>query len=521
MERLGLKVNTTVFGTSAVLILSVVAFGALFTTTAKTVFQSVQSSIIRNAGWFYILGVASFLFFILGLLVSPYGHVKLGPDDADPDYSYPSWFAMLFSAGMGIGLLFYGVAEPVLHYAEPPVGTGETAAAAHQAMRITFFHWGFHAWAIYIVVGLSLGYFAYRHDLPLTLRSSLYPLIGDRIYGLIGDAVDTFAVLGTMFGVATSLGLGVMQVNAGLHGLIGLPDTTGVQLLLIAIITSLSTITVLLGLDTGMRRLSEMNLGLGLLLVLFLFVVGPTVFLLNSLVQNLGGYLQHLISMTFRTYPFQGGEWKSNWTLFYWSWWIAWSPFVGMFIARISRGRTIREFIGGVLFVPTVVTALWFTTFGDTAIRLVRRGPGQDVLAAAQASIPTAFFTLLEHYPWTAASSGVAILVVIGFFVTSAVSGSVVMDILTAGGQLDAPVVQRVFWTIAAGAVAAVLLLAGGLDALQTATITTALPFTAVLLVACYGVMQGLRGEDRAPPSSSHSASQSDGSISEVEEVSS
>lgn len=494
-ERIGLTVNPAVFVSSSVLILGVVAFGALFTGTARSVFRTVQTVLVVNAGWFYTLAVATFLFFVLGLLVSPYGRVTLGPDDAEPEYSDLSWLAMLFSAGMGIGLLFYSVAEPVLHFAEPPVGEGGTVEAARHAMRITFFHWGVHAWAVYIVVGLTLAYFAYRHDLPLTLRSAFYPLIGDRIYGVVGDAVDTVAVLGTMFGIATSLGLGVMQVNAGLHGITGLPDTTTIQLLLIAVITTLSIVTVLLGLDTGMRRLSEMNLGLGLALVAFVFAAGPTVFLLDALVQNIGGYLQHLLSMTFRTYAFQGTEWKSNWTLFYWSWWIAWSPFVGMFIARISRGRTIREFIAGVLFVPAGVTFLWFTTFGDTAIRLAMQGPGRDVVEAAQASIPTALFTLLGHYPWTALSSGVATVVVTTFFVTSAVSGSIVMDVLTAGGRLDAPVVQRVFWTFAAGAVAAVLLVAGGLNALQTATITTALPFAGVLLVACYGLWRGLREE--------------------------
>jgi choline/glycine/proline betaine transport protein len=501
LQRLGLTVNGPVFLTSAVLILAFVVFGAVFTDTARSVFSSVQSGITTYGGWFYTLSVAVFLAFVLGLLVSPYGRVKLGPDDSEPDYSYTAWFAMLFSAGMGIGLLFYSVAEPLLHFTSPPVGEGGTAEAARRAMQITFFHWGVHAWAIYIVVGLSLAYFAYRHDLPLTLRSALYPIVGDRIYGPIGHTVDTVAVLGTMFGVATSLGLGVMQVNAGLSYLLGIPSATWVQLLLIGSITGMATISVVLGLDAGIRRLSELNLGLGLLLVLFLFAAGPTVFLMDAFVQNLGGYLQNIVSMTFRTYAFEGGDWQSSWTLFYWAWWIAWSPFVGMFIARISRGRTIREFILGVLLVPTMVTFLWLTIFGDTAIQMVLNGGGEAVVEATNDSIPTALFALLAEFPLAGLSSAIATFVVVTFFVTSSDSGSLVIDIITSGGEHDPPVAQRIFWAVTEGSVAAVLLVAGGLNALQTAAITMALPFTAVLLVICYGLAKGLRRE-RIPKAS-------------------
>ena len=521
LQRLGLTVNGPVFLTSAVLILAFVVFGAVFTDTARSVFSSVQSGITTYGGWFYTLSVAVFLAFVLGLLVSPYGRVKLGPDDSEPDYSYTAWFAMLFSAGMGIGLLFYSVAEPLLHFTSPPTGEGGTAEAARRAMQITFFHWGVHAWAIYIVVGLSLAYFAYRHDLPLTLRSALYPIVGDRIYGPIGHTVDTVAVLGTMFGVATSLGLGVMQVNAGLSYLLGIPSATWVQLLLIGSITAMATISVVLGLDAGIRRLSELNLGLGLLLVLFLFAAGPTVFLMDAFVQNLGGYLQNIVSMTFRTYAFEGGDWQSSWTLFYWAWWIAWSPFVGMFIARISRGRTIREFILGVLLVPTMVTFLWLTIFGDTAIQMVLNGGGEAVVEATNDSIPTALFALLGEFPLAGLSSAIATFVVVTFFVTSSDSGSLVIDIITSGGEHDPPVAQRIFWAVTEGSVAAVLLVAGGLNALQTAAITTALPFTAVLLVICYGLAKGLRRERipdatapsaGEPPTRSEHASSADGS---------
>jgi choline/glycine/proline betaine transport protein len=492
-------VNGPVFYTSATLILAFVVFGAVFTDTAKTTFTALQSAITTYSGWFYTLAVGIFLVFAIGLAVSPYGRIKLGPSDSEPDYSYTGWFAMLFSAGMGIGLLFYSVAEPVLHFLSPPGGSGGTVEAAREAMQITFFHWGVHAWAIYIVVGLSLAYFSYRHDLPLTLRSALYPIVGDRIYGPIGHAVDSVAVLGTMFGVATSLGLGVMQVNAGLNFLVGLPEDVWVQLGLIGGITAMATVSVVLGLDSGIRRLSELNLGLGLLLLAFLFIAGPTVFLMEAFVQNLGGYLQNIVSMTFRTYAFEGSDWQSSWTLFYWAWWIAWSPFVGMFIARISRGRTIREFVAGVMLVPTAVTFLWLTIFGDTGIQMILNGSGEAVQNAAQSNIPTALFALLESFPLASISSGIATFVVITFFVTSSDSGSLVIDIITSGGEHNPPVAQRIFWAVTEGAVASVLLLAGGLEALQTAAITTALPFTMVLLVMCYGLWTGLR-RDRVPP---------------------
>ena len=492
------EINGPAFYTSAVLILAVVAFGAVFTPTAEAVFSSVQSAITTYTGWFYTLAVGLFLLYAIVIAASPYGRIKLGPDDSEPDYSYKSWFAMLFSAGMGIGLLFYSVAEPVLHFLSPPSGGGETVDAARQAMQITFFHWGIHAWAIYIVVGLSLAYFAYRHDLPLTLRSALYPIVGDRIYGPIGHTVDIVAVLGTMFGVATSLGLGVMQVNAGLSFLTGIPETTWVQLALIAGITAMATVSVVLGLDGGIRRLSELNLGLGLLLVTFLFIAGPTVFLMEAFVQNLGAYFQNIVSMTFRTYAFEGADWQSNWTLFYWAWWIAWSPFVGMFIARISRGRTIREFVVGVMLVPTLVTFMWLTVFGNTGIQTILNGGGVALQEAVQNNIPTALFALLNGFPLSAVSSGIATFVVITFFVTSSDSGSLVIDIITSGGNQNPPVAQRIFWAVMEGAVASVLLLAGGLGALQTAAITTALPFTIVLLVICYGLWKGLR-RDRVP----------------------
>ncbi|MEX2525212.1 MAG: BCCT family transporter, partial [Gammaproteobacteria bacterium] len=361
-------INPPVFYTSAALIILFSLYGAAFSGQAERVFASVQNYITDTFAWLYIGAVAVFLIFIIGLAISDYGRIKLGPDDSEPDYSYTSWFAMHFTAGMGIGLMFFGVAEPIMHFQSPPVGEGGTIAAARESMKLTFFHWGIHAWAIYIVTGLALAYFAFRHNLPLSIRSALYPLIGDRIYGPIGHAVDTFAVIGTMFGVATSLGLGVLQVNAGMNYLFDLNVALNTQIILIAIITFLATGSVVAGLDKGILRLSVFNLILAAVLLLFVLVTGPTVFLLNTLIQNLGAYASNIVEMTFTLYAYEPNQWISNWTLFYWGWWISWSPFVGMFIARVSRGRTIREFILGVLFVPAGFTFLWLTVFGDTAL---------------------------------------------------------------------------------------------------------------------------------------------------------
>lgn len=489
-----IRVNPPVFYTSAGLILAFVLIGALFPDRARLWFAAVQATITVDFGWFYVLSVAGFLLFVLFLMLSRYGDVRLGPDDSEPEYGYLSWFAMLFSAGMGIGLLFFGVAEPIQHYAQPPVGEGRTVEAARQALVLTFFHWGLHAWAIYIVVGLALAYFAFRRGLPLTIRSALYPLIGKRIYGPIGHAIDIFAVLGTMFGVATSLGFGVLQVNAGFNYLFGLPTGPVIQVVLIAAITLLATLSAAMGLDKGVKRLSELNIVLAITLLLFVLFAGSTVFLLQAYVQNIGAYLGNVVQRTFRMYAYEPNAWFGDWTLFYWGWWISWSPFVGMFIARISRGRTIREFVGGVLLVPTLFTFLWMTVFGNTAIDLDMRGIA-DIAGTAASNMPVALFETLEQLPFPFIASGVATLLVITFFVTSADSGALVIDMLTSGAVEDTPVWQRIFWAIVAGVVAAILLMTGGLQALQTAAIASALPFTAVMLFVCYGLLRALQTE--------------------------
>jgi choline/glycine/proline betaine transport protein len=484
-----------VFVASAVLIAAIVLLGAVAPQAVGLLFTAAQAWIMSNLGWFYLLAVAGFFFFVIFLAVSSYGTIRLGPNHSEPDFSYGSWFAMLFSAGMGIGLVFFGVAEPILHFTTPPVGEGGTVEAARAAMRITFFHWGVHAWAIYAVIGLALAYFGFRHGLPLTIRSAFYPLIGDRIHGPIGHTIDVFAVLGTIFGVATSLGLGVLQINAGLTHLTGIPNSLAVQVILIAVITGMATISVVAGLDAGIRRLSEFNMGLAALLLLFVAAAGPTVFLLRALVQNTGGYIDHFFERSFMLYAYEPNDWIAGWTLFYWAWWISWSPFVGMFIARISRGRTIREFVLSVLFVPTGFTFLWMTVFGNTAINMQLSGLTTGVSEAVASSVPLALFAFLEQFPAASFTSALATLLVVTFFVTSADSAALVIDTITSGGTEEAPIWRRVFWAVLSGVVAAVLLFAGGLQSLQTATIASALPFTVVMVAICYGLLKALRLE--------------------------
>ncbi|MFP4144243.1 MAG: BCCT family transporter [Phycisphaeraceae bacterium] len=497
-RRLG-GINPVVFGISAGVIFAFVLIGAIWPDGVEEAFRAIQSFIVDQLGWFYVLSVTFFLLFVLWLLLSPYGSIRLGKDADEPEYHALTWFAMLFSAGMGIGLLFFSVAEPVMHFTDPPRGEAGTIEAAQQAMTITFFHWGLHAWAIYIIVGLALAYFAYRHDLPLTIRSTLYPLIGERIHGPLGDTVEILAVFGTLFGVATSLGLGVQQINAGLDYLGLLSVSTTNQIILIAVITLIATASVVSGLNVGIRRLSELNLGLSLTLLIFVLVVGPTVFLLSTLIESIGRYLTELVAITFRTDAYSGTEWQADWTMFYWGWWISWSPFVGMFIARISRGRTIRSFVMGVLLVPTLLTFIWMIVFGNTALHMELFSEASPIAATVAESPPTALFVMLFELPWARVTATLATLVIATYFVTSSDSASLVIDILTSSGRLHPPVWQRVFWALTEGLVAAILLLTGGLLALRTAAVTTALPFCFVMLVMCYSLVRGLRAELRAP----------------------
>lgn len=460
---------------------------------AGELFSSTLAYITRTFGWFYMLCVAFFLVFIVSIAFTRWGHIKLGPDHADPQYSFPAWFAMLFSAGYGIALLFFGVAEPVLHYSSPPAGAGETVDAAKQAMQIAFFHWGFHIWAIYGLVGLVLAYFAFRHGLPLSIRSALYPLIGERIHGPIGHTVDVFAILGTMFGIATTLGLSVAQINAGLNYLWPeIPVNVTVQIIAIVLITGLAILSVVAGLDKGVKRLSIVNMFLAVSLMIFVFIVGPSIHILESFLQNTGSYLNNIVERTFNLQAYSRGDWIGNWTLFIFGWTIAWAPFVGLFIAKISRGRTIRQFVVGVMLVPSIFTFLWFSIFGDTALHLIMNEGFRSLVDDVQADHAVALFKLYELLPLSSIVSFITVLLIITFFVTSSDSGSLVIDSLASGGVSNTPAWQRVFWASAEGAVAAALLLAGGLSALQTMTIASALPFSLIMLIAALGMWRAL-----------------------------
>ncbi|WP_287104227.1 BCCT family transporter [Brevundimonas sp.] len=489
------KMNPRVFWGASLIVGLLLALAVAAPGESDRLFQAAQGWVIDTFGWFYIAAVAGFLLLILFLALGPTGALKLGPDDSEPDFPYVSWLAMLFAAGMGIGLMYFAVAEPIQHYASPPEAQPRTFEAAREAMVITFTHWGVHAWAVYALVGLSLAYFAHRKGLPLTLRSGLSPLLGRRINGPIGDAVDVFAICGTLFGIATSLGLGVSQINSGLNDLTGLPNTPWVQVGLIALVMACATASVLTGLDKGVRRLSELNLVLAVLLMLFVLVVGPTGFLLKALVQNFGLYLDHFFIRTFNLYAYEPRGWMANWTLFYWAWWIAWSPFVGMFIARISRGRTVREFVIGVLLVPTGFTFLWMTIFGNTAVNLDMGVAAGAIADAVTADLSTAIFRFFEELPGAAVTSTLAVLLVAVFFVTSADSGSLVIDTIASGGADDTPRWQRVYWCSLEGLAAALLLLAGGLGALQAATLVAALPFAVIMILLAAGLVRQMNAD--------------------------
>jgi choline/glycine/proline betaine transport protein len=494
-------VHPIVFWVSASLVFALLVLAVVATDAVGEFFGAVQGAIVDRFGWFYILSMTGFLVFAVWLMLSRFGKIRLGPDDAKPDFSLPTWFAMLFSAGMGIGLLFFSVAEPIMHFSSPPVGRAGSSDAARNAMGLTFFHWGLHPWAVYSIVGLALAYSGFRRGLPFSIRSAFYPLLGERIHGRAGDLIDILAVVSTLFGVATSLGLGAMQVNAGLNHITGLSQTTATQVIIIALITVLATASVVSGLEVGIRRLSELNMGLAALLLLFVALTGPTFFLLNAFVENIGSYLQHLPVNSFWTASFEEPgrrEWLSQWTVFYWAWWIAWAPFVGMFIARISRGRTVREFLVVVLLGPTAAGFVWLTVFGDAALHQEVFGGG-GIATAVSESVPTAVFVLLERYPLPAVTGVICTICVVLFFVTSSDSASLVVDTIASGGKQNPPVGQRIFWAVLEGVVAAVLLLAGGLKALQTAAITTALPFCFVIIIMCVALVRGFQGDACSP----------------------
>ena len=500
-EKLGLKTNPFVFFWSAGLI-SVFVMATLWKREVMLeFFTSVQTGIAHSAGWFYILTINILLVFCIYLGFSKYKHIRIGGDQARPEFSFWSWFAMLFNAGIGLALMFYSVAEPILHFAHPPYGEAGTIGAAQNAMGITFMHWGIHGWAVYAIVGLAVAFFAYNRGLPLSIRSVFHPIIGDRIYGRIGDVIDIIAVVATLFGLATTLGLGIKHINAGLNYLTGLPQEPWIQVVLVLVITLFATVSVVMGLQSGIRRLSVLSTWLAIVLMVFMLVVGPTLFLLDMFVQNLGFYLQKLPSMGTWSEVYKTTNWQDGWTIFYWGWWFAWAPFVGIFIARISRGRTIGQFIFGVLLAPTLAVFVWITIFGGTALHQELFGPG-GIVAAVDANISTSLYVLLERFPLAGFSSAFVVGAGVIFFVTSSDSGSLVVDFITTGGKHNPPVKQRIFWALMEGFVAGVLLLGGGLVALQTGSLATGLPVAVVLLFVCYGLKKGFDKElaEEHPP---------------------
>lgn len=497
-RRYGFDLHPHVTFISAAFLIVFILLTLMFQARAEQLFSAVMSGITSNFGWFLVLAANAFIIAAIIFATSRFGSIRIGGPDAKPEFSTSAWFAMLLSAGMGIGLMFWSVGEPMFHYTNPsPMFAGveaNTPGAAQAAMSVTYFHWGLHPWAIYAIVGLGLAFFAYNRGLPLTVRSIFYPLLGEGIYGVWGNVIDIMSVLATLFGLATSLGLGVQQISAGLNYLFGTPINTTVQVILIIAITALATLSVVAGLDGGVKRLSEWNMALAAVFMLFILLIGPTVFILSGFTQNFGHYLTHLPELSLWTETFRDTNWQGGWTIFYWAWWISWSPFVGMFIARVSKGRTVREFILGVMIVPTLLSFVWMSVFGGAALFLQANGVA-DIAAAVSANEATALFAMLENFPLPTLSSIIGIVLVTVFFVTSSDSGSLVVDHLTSGGKLDSPIPQRIFWAVMEGVVAAVLLIGGGLSTLQTAAVATGLPFAVLLLFIIYALYIGFNQE--------------------------
>lgn len=495
------RLNPTVFHGSVAGILVFLVITMTFTEQAGAFFDSALAWVSATFGWYYMLAVVAYLVFVVAIGMSRYGSIRLGPDHSRPEFSLLSWSAMLFAAGIGIDLLFFSVAEPVSHFLAPPDLEPESQAAMRNAVVQTYLHWGLSGWGLYVLMGMALAYFSYRHRLPLAIRSALYPLLGKRIYGPIGHAVDITAVISTVFGIATSLGIGVMQLNYGLNYMFDVPESLTVQVILIALVVVIATISVVSGVEKGIRRLSEFNMLLALALLLFVLFQGETLRLLDMAVNNAGDYFSSFVQKSFDTYAFAGegaNEWKMWWTIFFWGWWIAWTPFVGLFLARISRGRTIRQFVAGALGIPLAFMMVWMSVFGNSGIDLVANHGitelGEQALNAPQ----TTMYTLLEYYPWAGITAGVVTILGIVFFVTSADSGALVLANFTsilADVNHDAPVKLRIFWAAIIGLITIALLMAGGLNALQSAVVITALPFSLVIFAIMAGTYRALRVE--------------------------
>ncbi|MCZ3382795.1 choline transporter [Kosakonia sacchari] len=500
------RINPVVFYTSAGLILTFSLVTILYSDFAATWIQTTVNWVSSTFGWYYMLAATLYIVFVIYMACSRYGAIKLGPEQSKPEFSLLSWSAMLFAAGIGIDLMFFSVAEPVTQYMQPPEGAGQTMEAARQAMVWTLFHYGLTGWSMYALMGIALGYFSYRYNLPLTIRSALYPIFGKRINGPIGHTVDIAAVIGTIFGIATTLGIGVVQLNYGLKVLFDVPEGLTAQMALIVLSVVIATISVTSGVDKGIRILSELNVALALGLILFVLFMGKTDFLLNALVLNVGDYINRFMGMTLNTFAFdRPTEWMNSWTLFFWAWWVAWSPFVGLFLARISRGRTIREFVLGTLIIPFTFTLLWLSVFGNAALYEIIHGDAgfaQEVIAHAERG----FYSLLAQYPAFKLSASVATITGLLFYVTSADSGSLVLGNFTSKLKdinSDAPNWLRIFWSVAIGVLTMGMLMTNGISALQNTTVIMGLPFSFVIFFIMAGLYKSLKVEDHRRASAS------------------
>ncbi|MGI1848745.1 BCCT family transporter [Rhodococcus ruber] len=505
---LRLRTSPGVFFASALIALVFVVVTIAFTTAVDNLFSSVSGWIMTNLGWFYILGVSTFLVFLVGLAFTHYGRVRLGGDDDRPEHSTPAWFGMLFAAGIGTILMFWGVAEPISHFANPPMQDVEpgSAAAATEAIGFTLYHFGLHTWTIFALPGLCFGYFIYKRKLPPRVSSIFAPILGGRIYGPIGKTIDVIAIVGTVFGVATSVGLGTLQVNAGLAELFGLPQNGLVQIVLIAVVTVAAGTSVALGLDRGIKRLSNLNIGMAVALLAFVLVTGPSLFLLKGMIESVGIYGSMLPRLAFWNDTFGDTGWQNTWTVFYWAWTITWAPFVGIFIARISRGRTIREFVAGVLGLPVLFSVIWFSVFGMASFDIELNGSGGLAdRVVGDGDIPGALFEFLGNFPWAGVMSFFAVVIVVIFFITSVDSAAMVLDMMAAGNEGRVPLHQRLFWAVLMGLVAATMLVAtgkDGLDALQQVITVIGLPFFVIGFVMMYSLVKGIRDDlgERAEP---------------------
>ncbi|WP_409304833.1 glycine betaine uptake BCCT transporter [Peribacillus sp. SCS-155] len=494
MDRSKLQENS-VFIISLLLTLIFIVWGVFFTENLTKITNAIYNGSIDYLGWVYLGSTLFFVFFSVYLLFSKYGNIKLGRQTDEPDFSTGSWLAMLFGAGMGIGIVYWSVAEPVTHYTAPPYGKGYTVEAANTALKYTFFHWGLHPWAIYTVIGLALAFFQYNKRLPAAISSAFHPILGDRIYGPIGKTIDILSIFATVFGIATSLGLGAMQVTAGMHDIFGIPHTLYSQLIVIAVATVIFIFSITTGLERGIKYLSNSAIILSVAIMVLILLAGPALTVIQVFFNTMGLYISDFLEMSLRINPFGKNEWIASWTLFYWAWWIAWAPFVGMFIARVSKGRTLREFVVGVLIVPTLGTCLWMSVFGGSALELVQNQANHDLAKNIAENVSLSIFIFFDHLPLSSLLSILGFAVVAIYYITVADTATFVLGMLSEGGTLNPSNKIKITWGVIQSALAAVLLLAGGLNVLQTASIAAALPFAIIMFVMCFSLVKGLRTE--------------------------